>query len=157
MSKTTAVHNTVSACRRRMDCILDLLTHLGTTNNYSATADLHTSQFTTAPVKPFPACYVLTNRSLATEFNSGNSSASLAQVLLSQTFLNSLNHSAISSQPPLQTLTSTAEPQLTSQLSSVRIKVRVTLRLTAANQFVFATKTLRVTTTDFFSTEPLWP
>jgi hypothetical protein len=31
-----------------MDWILDLLTPLGITNNYSATADIHTSQFTAA-------------------------------------------------------------------------------------------------------------
>jgi hypothetical protein len=32
---------------------LDLLTLLGTTGNYSATADLHTLNFTTAPAKSF--------------------------------------------------------------------------------------------------------
>jgi hypothetical protein len=40
-------------------------------------------QITTAPAKPFPA-YVFTSRSLATAFNSGNSSASRSQVLSSQ-------------------------------------------------------------------------
>jgi hypothetical protein len=63
---------------------LDLLTPLGTTSYYSATADLHTSQFTTAPAKPFPACCVLTCRSLVTASNSGGSSASRAQILLPQ-------------------------------------------------------------------------
>jgi hypothetical protein len=39
----------------------------------------------TAAAKPFPAFYVFTSRSLATAFNSGDSSASRAQVLSSQT------------------------------------------------------------------------
>jgi hypothetical protein len=51
------------------------------TLNYSANADLHNSQITTAPAEPFPACYVFTSRSLATASNSGDSSASRAQVL----------------------------------------------------------------------------
>jgi hypothetical protein len=61
------------------------LTPLGTTSSYySATADLYTSQFTTAPAKPFPACCVLISRSLATASNGGDSSPFRAQVLLSQ-------------------------------------------------------------------------
>jgi hypothetical protein len=36
-----------------MDWMLDLLTALGTTNNYSATADIHPLQFTAAPANPF--------------------------------------------------------------------------------------------------------
>jgi hypothetical protein len=40
---------------------------------------------TTAPAKPFPACCVFTSRSLATASISGNTSASRAQVLFSQT------------------------------------------------------------------------
>jgi hypothetical protein len=48
------------------------------TSNYSATASPHNSQQTTAPAKPFPACCVLTSRSLATASNSGDSSASRA-------------------------------------------------------------------------------
>jgi hypothetical protein len=39
--------------RRCVDWILDLLTPLGTTSNYSAIADLNTSQFATAPTKCF--------------------------------------------------------------------------------------------------------
>jgi hypothetical protein len=69
---------------RGMDWILDLLTPLRTTSNYSASAYLHTLEFTTAPPKPFPACYVVNRRSLATASNSGDSLASRAQVLLSQ-------------------------------------------------------------------------
>jgi hypothetical protein len=63
---------------RGMDWVLDLLTLLGTTGNYSATADLNTLHFTTAPAKPFPACCV-NRRSLATASNSGDSSASRAK------------------------------------------------------------------------------
>jgi hypothetical protein len=77
--------------RRRLDWILDLLTTLytplGTTGNYSAIANLHNSQFTTAPAKSLPACCVLTNRSLATVSNSGDSSAARVQVPPSPTLL----------------------------------------------------------------------
>jgi hypothetical protein len=61
-----------------------LHTRLGTTGNYSATANLHNSQITTAPAKPFPAFYVFISRSLATSSNSGDPSASRAQVLSSE-------------------------------------------------------------------------
>jgi hypothetical protein len=44
----------------------------------------HNSQITTAPAKAFPACCVFTSRSLVTASNSGDSSASHAQVLSSQ-------------------------------------------------------------------------
>jgi hypothetical protein len=44
----------------------NLYTRLKTTSNYSAIANLHNLQITTAPTKPFPACFVLTSRSLAT-------------------------------------------------------------------------------------------
>jgi hypothetical protein len=63
---------------------LDLLTHLytplGTTSMYGAIANLHTSQITTAPAKPFPACCDSNSRSLATACNSGDSSASRTHV-----------------------------------------------------------------------------
>jgi hypothetical protein len=49
-----------------MDLTLDLVTQLGTTGNYNATADLHTLQFTIVPAKPFPAHSVLTSSSRAT-------------------------------------------------------------------------------------------
>jgi hypothetical protein len=49
-------------------------TRLGTTSNYSAIANLHTLQITTAPAKPFPACCVFTSHSLVTDSNSGHSS-----------------------------------------------------------------------------------
>jgi hypothetical protein len=52
-------------------------------------------QITTAFTKPFPACCVFTSRSLARASNSGDSSASCAQVLSSQTTIqNSLGHSS---------------------------------------------------------------
>jgi hypothetical protein len=78
---------------------LDLLTPLGTTSNYSATANLHNLQFTTAAAKPFPACCVLTIGSLATASNSGDSSASRVQVQ--------------SSQPPVQNSGQFPQSQLT--------------------------------------------
>jgi hypothetical protein len=53
-----------------------LYTKLETTSNYSATANLHTLQITTAHAKSFPACCVFTSRSLVTASNSGDSSAS---------------------------------------------------------------------------------
>jgi hypothetical protein len=59
-------------------------TPLGTTSNYSATANLHNSQITISTAKPFPACCVFANRSLATASNNGDSWASRAQVLPSQ-------------------------------------------------------------------------
>jgi hypothetical protein len=65
-----------------------LYTHLGTTSNYSAIANLHNSQITTVLAKSFPACSVFTSRSLVTASNSGDSSALHAQ--------------ALSSQPPVQ-------------------------------------------------------
>jgi hypothetical protein len=62
-----------------------LYTRFGTTNNYSAKADIHNPQITTAPAKPFPAYCVFTSRSLEFASNSGDSSALRAQVLSSQT------------------------------------------------------------------------
>jgi hypothetical protein len=53
-----------------------------TTSNYSSAADLHTLQFNTAPAKHFPAFYALTSRSLATASNSGDSSVSRAEALV---------------------------------------------------------------------------
>jgi hypothetical protein len=64
--------------------IENIYTPLGTTNNYSAVADLHNSQITTTPAKPIFQPAVITSRSLVTAFNSGYSSASRALVLLSQ-------------------------------------------------------------------------
>jgi hypothetical protein len=55
-----------------------------TTSIYSVIANVHNSQITTAPVKPFSACYVFTSHSLTAASNSGDASASRAQVLSSQ-------------------------------------------------------------------------
>jgi hypothetical protein len=57
-----------------------LYTPLGSTGNYSAVANLNNLRITTAPARPFPACYVLTSHSLATASNSGYSSASRPQL-----------------------------------------------------------------------------
>jgi hypothetical protein len=56
-------------------------TRLVSTSNYRTTSNLHNSQITTAPTRLFPACYIFTSSSLAMASNSGDSSASHAQVL----------------------------------------------------------------------------
>jgi hypothetical protein len=77
--------------RRGLDWWIDLLTtcthdsEIHCTCNYSATANLHNSQITTAPAKSSPYCYVFTRLSLATTSSSENSSAPHVQVLSSQT------------------------------------------------------------------------
>jgi hypothetical protein len=53
-----------------------LYTWLVTTCNHSAIANLHNSQITTLPAKPFPAYCLFNSRSLATASNNGDSSAS---------------------------------------------------------------------------------
>jgi hypothetical protein len=62
-----------------------LYTQLVTKSNYNAIADVHTLQIITAHAKHFPACCVLTSRSLATASNTGDSSATRAQVFPSPT------------------------------------------------------------------------
>jgi hypothetical protein len=57
-------------------------TPLGTTSNYSAIANLYTLQIITAPAKIFSSLLFFISRYLATDFNSGDSSASRAQVFL---------------------------------------------------------------------------
>jgi hypothetical protein len=64
-----------------------LHTPLGITRNYSTVAHLHTIQFTTATAKPSLVCCVLISHSLATASNSGDPSASRAQVLPSPTLI----------------------------------------------------------------------
>jgi hypothetical protein len=73
-----------------------------TTSNYSAIDNLHNSQITTAPAKPFPVCWCLTSCSL-TASNSGDSSASSGQILLSQ--------------PPMQNSCQFPQSQLTAMNS----------------------------------------
>jgi hypothetical protein len=50
--------------------------------------NIHNSQITTALTKPFPSGCVLSSRTLATAYNSGDSSALRTQVLSSQPLLN---------------------------------------------------------------------
>jgi hypothetical protein len=64
--------------------LLTTSTHHSKLQVISAVAILHTSPITTPPAKTFSACCVFTSRSLATASNSGDSSASLVQVLSSQ-------------------------------------------------------------------------
>jgi hypothetical protein len=87
-------------------------TQHGATSNYSATANLHNSQITTACTKPFQACFVFTIHSLGTTDNSEDSSTSHSQVVPSLTLVQNchqlfpqLNWIIISSQPPLQSST----------------------------------------------------
>jgi hypothetical protein len=54
---------------------------LGTTSNYSAIADLHALQITATNTKHSPARSAFSSRFLVTDVNSGDSSASRAQVL----------------------------------------------------------------------------
>jgi hypothetical protein len=75
--------------------------------NYSATANLHTLQITTAPAQPFPACCVFNSHSLATASNSGDSSTSCGQVLSSQP---SLKNSSGLIAPTVMVITSQNEP-----------------------------------------------
>jgi hypothetical protein len=63
--------------------IYHLHTRLGSTR-HSATPDLHNSQITTSPVKPFPACCAFKSRSLTTACNSWDSTISRAHILFSQ-------------------------------------------------------------------------
>jgi hypothetical protein len=72
----------VYECDSRRDFGLDfrfidhLYMRMGTIINHSATANLHNSQITAVPGKPFPVCYVFTSRCLVTAYNSGDSSFS---------------------------------------------------------------------------------
>jgi hypothetical protein len=63
-----------------MDWILDVLTQLGTTSNYSATANLHTLKITSANTKS-SANGSGNSHFLVADVNSGDSSASRTQVL----------------------------------------------------------------------------
>lgn len=54
---------------------------LGTTNNYRATGNLHALRVTLENTKSSPALIVFNSRFLVTDINSGDSSASRAQVL----------------------------------------------------------------------------
>jgi hypothetical protein len=108
--------------------LLNLYTVLGTTVNYSGISNLHNSQFTKTPVKPFPACCVFTSRSLATALT-----VEVLQLPALRSFLRrlslrtawklfpQLNWIPISSQPPSQSSTalSTTKPHLSSFIATV--------------------------------------
>jgi hypothetical protein len=90
---------------------------LWTTSTYNIITDFHTSQITTAPIKPFPRCCIFASHSLVTVPNSGDSSASRCQALSSQPLVQNvfncqLNYSDTSSQPPLQSSTEAVAPVL---------------------------------------------
>jgi hypothetical protein len=61
-----------------------LYTQLGSMYNYNAIANLHNSQITIAPAKPFLSCHILTPRPLVMASNSRDSSTSRSHILLSQ-------------------------------------------------------------------------
>jgi hypothetical protein len=88
-----------------------LCTSRGTTSNYSTTADLHTSQFTTAPNKPFPSAVstaVSWQRLLTVEILQLPALGSFPGRLSFRTawqLFPQLKWIAISSQPPLQSST----------------------------------------------------
>jgi hypothetical protein len=84
------------------DWIDHFTTRLGTTSNYSATANLHTLQINTAPVKSFPACCAFTSRSLVMASNSGDSSASALESSLNGGSLLTLGYLIWSSQTPAE-------------------------------------------------------
>jgi hypothetical protein len=51
--------------------LLITYTHPSELQAFNAIADFHISQITVEPAKHFPACYILTSRSLATASNIG--------------------------------------------------------------------------------------
>jgi hypothetical protein len=59
-----------------VDGVLDWILDFLATYTHIAITDLHNSQITTAPAKPFPAYCVFTSCSLVTASNSGDSLAS---------------------------------------------------------------------------------
>jgi hypothetical protein len=63
----------VCGYRRAVDWILDLVTRLGNTSNYSDIADHHTLQITAANTKSSSARSVFDSRFLVTDVNSANS------------------------------------------------------------------------------------
>jgi hypothetical protein len=107
----------------------------GITSNYSAIADFHNSQFTTAPAKPSPACCVFTNRSLATVSNSGDSSTSRSQVLISPTFVQNCLSAILSA-----TLNRCLFSDFLQELNCIEhyktVRIKVTLRFAVYRQSV---------------------
>jgi hypothetical protein len=68
-----------------VDCIMDLMTTYRSSLQITITLSLISTLYKSLHAKSFPACSVFTRRFLVTEFNSGDASASRAQVLSSQT------------------------------------------------------------------------
>jgi hypothetical protein len=81
-------------CRRCFGLDTGFIDHLytqrRTTSNYSAIANLHTLQITTAHAKSFPASCVFSSHSLATSYNSESSSAPALMSTLNDSFLHRL-------------------------------------------------------------------
>jgi hypothetical protein len=101
---------------------------------------ISTLQITTAVAKPFPAYCVFNSRSLATPPNSGDSSVSGAQVILSQPDVHNSTQLTTQLQRHLFS-TSLAElncqPSTNSQFKvKVKVKVKVTFRLAVYRQSV---------------------
>jgi hypothetical protein len=114
-------------------------TPLGTTSNYSVTANLHNSQITTPTAKPFPACCAFISRVLATDLNSGDFSASRSQVLSSHLPVqNSTLNSLLTTNNQAGGHSYTSLHRLNFRLTTnwVKIKVGVTLRLAVYRQSV---------------------
>jgi hypothetical protein len=92
-----------------MNWILDLLTHLytplGTTSNYSAIANLHISQITIAPFKPFPSLLCLQQLLTVEILQLPTLTSVLSGKYPTAELLSAVNCSTISSQPPLQSAT----------------------------------------------------
>jgi hypothetical protein len=77
-------------------------TPLGSTRTYNAIANIHTLEITSTTAKLFPACCVLTSRSLATASKSGALWSSCHSHQCRTHIRYQLRYSVISSQPPLQ-------------------------------------------------------
>jgi hypothetical protein len=132
---------------------LNLYTRLGITDNYSASANLRwCPQFIT----------VSTIRFLATDFNTGSITVSLNYIpQISRYYTTRKSSQAFSSQLTCCHLFSFIFYCCFKRLSVLLITINTLPEsellcdwLFTANQFVFAPSTLRLTTRDFFSTEP---
>jgi hypothetical protein len=84
-ASSSLVRDTLNAVFFNLSTCYRPFTPLGTTRNYSAMANLHTSQITAANTKSSPAFSFFARRFVATASNSGDSSASPVQVHRSQT------------------------------------------------------------------------